>query len=70
MGDYELKMKIRKSDMTIETITDLIHEYMYDRLNESNNSNDSREIQQIQERQYKRKWSDKSSTKDPKKPDR
>ena len=24
-GDYELKRKIRKSDMTIETITTLIH---------------------------------------------
>ena len=33
-GDYELKKKIPKSDMTIETITDLIHEYMYDRLND------------------------------------
>ena len=32
-ADYELKRKIRKSDMTIETITDLIHEYKYDRLN-------------------------------------
>ena len=28
--------------MTIETITDLIHEYLYDRLNDSNNSNDPR----------------------------
>ena len=27
-GDYELKKKIRKSDMTIETITALIHEHM------------------------------------------
>ena len=43
-GDYELKKKIRKSNMTIETITDLIHEYMYDRLNDSNNSNDGRNL--------------------------
>ena len=28
--------------MTIETITDIIHEYMYSRLNDSNNSNDGR----------------------------
>ena len=35
-GDYELEKKIRKSDMTIETITAFIHEHMYDRLNESN----------------------------------
>ena len=41
-GDCELKKKIRKSDMTIETITTLIHEHMYDRLNESNNSNDEK----------------------------
>ena len=38
-GDYEFKKKIRKSDITIETITAIIHEHMYDRLNESNNSN-------------------------------
>ena len=43
-GDYELKKKIRKSNMTIETITDLVHEYMYDRLNNSNLSNDGRNI--------------------------
>ena len=40
---------------------------MYDRLNELNNSNDIREIQHIQERQYKRKWSDKSSNERPRK---
>ena len=43
-GDYELKKKIRKSDMTIETITALIHEHMYDRLNDSNNSNDGEKL--------------------------
>ena len=43
-GDYELKKKIQKSNMTIETIADLVHEYMYDRLNDSNNSNDGRNI--------------------------
>ena len=60
-GDYELKKKIRKSNMTIETITDLIHEYMYDRLNDSNNSNDGRNIKHVQERPEKRKWSEKTS---------
>ena len=59
--DYELKKKIRKSDMTIETITDLIHEYMYDRLNDSNNSNDGRDIKHVQERPQKRKWHEKTS---------
>ena len=53
-GDYELKKKIRKSNMTIETITDLIHEYMYDRLNDSNNSNDGRNIKHVQERSKKK----------------
>ena len=60
-GDYELKKKIRKSNMTIETITDLIHEYMYDRLNDSNNSNDGRNVKHEQERPQKRKWSETSS---------
>ena len=69
-GDYELKKKIRKSEMTNETITDLIHEYMYDRLNESKNLNDGKEIHHIQERQYKQKWSDKSSNERPKKKNR
>ena len=58
-GDYELKRKIRKSDMTIETITDLIHEYMYDRLNDSINSNDGRDIKYVQERPQKRKWTER-----------
>ena len=59
-GDYELKKKIRKSDMTIETIAALILEHMYDRLNDSNNSNDGREIKHVQERPYNRKWTEKS----------
>ena len=42
-GVYELKKKLRKSDITIQTITDLIHEYMNDSLDESINSNDGRE---------------------------
>ena len=34
--------------MTIETNTDLIHDYMYDRLNDSNNSNDGRNVEYVQ----------------------
>ena len=60
-GDYELMKKIRKSNMTIETITHLIHEYMYDRLNDSNTSNDRRNVKHVQESPQKRKWSTKSS---------
>ena len=48
-GDYEQNKKIRKSSMTIEKIAELIPEYMYDRLNDSNNSNDGRGIQHVQD---------------------
>ena len=58
--NYETKKGIRKSDMTIETITALIHEHMYDRLKDSKNSNDGREIKHVQERPYKRKWTEKA----------
>ena len=60
MGDYELKIKVQMSNMRIETITDLIHEYMYDRLNDSNSLNNGRNVKHIQERPQKRKWSEKS----------
>ena len=59
-GHYELKKKIRKSKMTIETITDLIHESMYDLLNHSINSNDRRNAKLVQESPQKRKLSEKS----------
>ena len=45
--------------MTIERKTDLIHEHMYDQLNDSNNSNNGREIKHVQEPPYKQKWTDK-----------
>ena len=61
-GDYELKKRIRKSDMTTETIKTLIHEPMYDRLYDSNNSNDGKAIKHVQERPYNRKWADISDT--------
>ena len=34
-GDYDLKKKIWKSDMSIEAITEALHEYMYEKLNDS-----------------------------------
>ena len=55
--------------MTIETITALIHEHMYDRLNDSNNSNDGKEIEHVQERQHKRKWTVKSNADRTKRPE-
>ena len=39
--------------MTIETISDLIHEYMYDWVNDSNNSNDGRNVKHVQDRPLK-----------------
>ena len=72
-GDYELKKKNRKSNMTIETITTLIHEHMYDRLNESNNSIDGKVMKHVQGRTYKksgqinpikRTWKDEWKIKD------
>ena len=59
--DYELKKKIRKSDMAIETITALVHEHMYDQLNESKNSNnDGKEIKHVRDRPHQRKLTDKT----------
>ena len=44
MGDYELKKKIRKSDMSIEGVTDAIHVYMYEKLNESPETEEEKKI--------------------------
>ena len=45
--------------MTIETITDILHEYMYDRLYGSDNPTDGRDIRDVQEDGKKEKWSEK-----------
>ena len=34
-GDNDLKEQIKKGDMSVEEITDTIHEYMYEKMNES-----------------------------------
>ena len=44
-GDYELKGKIKKSNMTIDAITEAIHEHMYEKLNETTDSNDNKRNQ-------------------------
>ena len=46
--------------MTFEIITDLRHEHMYDRLNNSKNYNAGNGRRHVQERLYKRKWTEKS----------
>ena len=33
-GDNDLKKKIKKEDMSVEALTDTIHEYMYEKMNE------------------------------------
>ena len=49
-GDYELQKKIRKSDMSIEAITDAIHEYMYEKLNESPETEEEKKIRHVDKR--------------------
>ena len=48
--DYELKKKIRKSNMSVEAITDAIHEYMYEKLNESPETEDEKKIRYVDKR--------------------
>ena len=56
-GDNELKKRIKKSDMAIETITDLIHEYMYEKQNESSDtSTEVKRIKHISKEDRKRRW--------------
>ena len=54
-GVYDLKKKIRKSDMSIEAITEARHEYMYETLNESE-TEEEKKIRYLNKRktEYKR----------------
>ena len=52
-GDYEIKKKIRKSDMSVEAITEAIHEYMYEKLNESPETDEDRKIKHVEKRKLK-----------------
>ena len=52
-GDYELKKKIRKSEMSVEAITEAIHEYMYDMyeiLNECPKTEEDKKIRYVEQR--------------------
>ena len=49
-GDHELKKKIRKSDMSVEAITDAIHEYMYEKLNDSPETDEEKKIRHVEEK--------------------
>ena len=52
-GDYDLKKKIRKSDMSVEATTDAIHEYMYEKLNDSPETEEEKKIRYINKRKTK-----------------
>ena len=46
-GDNDLKKKIKKGDMSVEAITDTIHEYMYEKMKESKNSKEETKIKHV-----------------------
>ena len=52
-GDYELKKKIRKNDMSIEAITGAIHENVYEKLNESSETEEEKKIRHVDKRKLK-----------------
>ena len=49
-GDYELKKKLRKSDMSVEAKTEAIHEYMYEKLNDSPDTEDEKKFRHVEKR--------------------
>ena len=52
-GDYELKKKIRKSDMSVEAITDAIHGYMYEKINDSPETDKEKKVKHVEKRKFK-----------------
>ena len=52
-GDYDLKKKIRKSDMSVEAITDALHEHMYEKLNDSPETEEEKKIRYLNKRKAK-----------------
>ena len=52
-GDYDLKKKIRKSDMSVEAITDAILEYTYDKLNDSPETEEEKKVRYLNKRKLK-----------------
>ena len=49
-GDYDLKKKIRKSDMSVEAITEALHEYKYETLNDSPETEDEKKTRYLNKR--------------------
>ena len=53
-GDYDLKKKIRKSDMSVEAITEALHEHMYEKLNDSPETEEEKKKQIPQKKKSKK----------------
>ena len=60
---YEQKMEVRKSDMSVEAITHAIHEYMYEKLNDSPETEAEKKIRHVEKRKMKptREQTDKNT---------
>ena len=52
-GDYDLKKKIRKSDMSVKAITEALHEHMYEKLNDSPETEEEKKIRYLNKRKAK-----------------
>ena len=53
-GDYDLKKKIRKNDMSVvEAITEALHEHMYEKLNDSPETEEEKKIRYLNKRKAK-----------------
>ena len=52
-GDYDLKKKIRKRDMSVEAVTEALHEHMYEKLNDSPETEEEKKIRYLNKRKAK-----------------
>ena len=52
-GDIDFKKKVRKSDMSVEALTEALHEYMYEKLNNSPETEDQKKIRYLNKRKTK-----------------
>ena len=52
-GDYDLKKKIRKHNMSVEAITEALHEHMYENLNDTPETEEEKKIRYLSKRKAK-----------------
>ena len=52
-GNYALKQKIRKGNISMEATIDAIHEYLYEEMNNTTDSEDGRTVENVEKRKYK-----------------